>query len=292
MSADHREALGRTNRLARRGQLRPSGAPALNGAADDELSTFAKVATPRSGVRRPAAALLNARCARAHDSSTLFTVASCEARTFQFAPDAFNLKRAATAPPARIPAESNNSSQHRKMCQIPGKARMARPLPPEIDRRANTFERERASIMFTTIRVAAKADRLSHLRMILESRRLALVHEVRDRIRDVRSDGVADRDVLDAAESSEVDTQDHIGLALIRLKAETLNKIDAALRRIDGGNYGDCFECGGEISEARLRALPFAVRCRDCEELHEVTDRRERSSAQRRGFPALFLDRS
>jgi DnaK suppressor protein len=116
------------------------------------------------------------------------------------------------------------------------------------------------------------------------------VRDVQYKIRDVRSDGITDRDVLDTAESSEVDTQDEIEFSLIQLKAETLNQIDAALRRIDEGSYGDCSECGAEIAEARLRALPFAVRCRDCEDVRETTDKRERSLLQRGGPSALFLD--
>jgi RNA polymerase-binding transcription factor DksA len=54
--------------------------------------------------------------------------------------------------------------------------------------------------------------------------------------------------------------------------------------------YGDCSECGEEIVEARLRALPFAVRCKDCEEAHETVEHRRRIVAQRRGSQALFLD--
>jgi DnaK suppressor protein len=76
---------------------------------------------------------------------------------------------------------------------------------------------------------------------------------------------------------------------LIQLKAETLKNIDIALRRIEQGDYGDCFECGNEIAEARLRALPFAVRCRNCEALREASDRRERSMAYR-GSSGLFAD--
>jgi DnaK suppressor protein len=135
----------------------------------------------------------------------------------------------------------------------------------------------------------AKARRLDDLRTILESRRAALADEVQGRIREVRSDGTGDRDVLDPAESSEVDIQDDIGFALIQLKAETLKKIDTALRRIEEGDYGYCFACEEEISEGRLRALPFAVRCRDCEAAHEATDQRERSMAHR-SSSALFAD--
>ena len=74
--------------------------------------------------------------------------------------------------------------------------------------------------------------------------------------------------------------------------AETLTKVDAAIRRLGEGSYGDCFECGDEISEARLRALPFAVRCKDCEEARETAEQRERMVAQRRGSSALFFDMS
>lgn len=142
-----------------------------------------------------------------------------------------------------------------------------------------------------TTTTVARARRLEDFRAILESRRAELSQDVEVRIRDVRSEGIGDRDVLDAAESSEIDIQDDIGFALIQLKAETLNKINTALRRIDEGDYGDCFECGGEIAEARLRALPFAVRCRDCEAIHETTDRRERLTASR-SSSALFVDSS
>ena len=67
------------------------------------------------------------------------------------------------------------------------------------------------------------------------------------------------------------------------MKAETLHKIEEALRRLDESTFGYCFECGEEISERRLRALPFAVRCKDCEEAREMAQQRERVLAQRRG---------
>jgi DnaK suppressor protein len=137
--------------------------------------------------------------------------------------------------------------------------------------------------MFTTpIKAAPKASRFSDLKTILDSRRSELVRELQDKIRAVRSDGITHRDVLDDAEGSEVDIQGDIGFAVIQLTTETLNKIDTALRRLEEGHYGDCFECGDEIAEARLRALPFAVRCRDCEQRREAADERERFMGQHR----------
>ena len=141
----------------------------------------------------------------------------------------------------------------------------------------------------TTTNAASRVRRLNDLRTILESRRSETVRDLQNKIRAVRSDGIADRDVLEDAERSELDLQDDIGFALIQLKTEMLNQIDAALRRLDEGNYGDCFECGAEIAEARLRALPFAVRCRDCEQSREAAHERERFMGQRHGPPALLL---
>lgn len=40
--------------------------------------------------------------------------------------------------------------------------------------------------------------------------------------------------------------------------------IQAALQRIDEGDYGTCAKCGAEIAPARLDALPFTPFCRNC----------------------------
>ena len=143
-----------------------------------------------------------------------------------------------------------------------------------------------------TRQAAAKSSRYTELRTMLEDRRRELMASVQGKIRDVRSEGGKDRDVLDQGESSEVDIQEDIEFALIQMKSETLNKIDAAIRRLEEGTYGDCFECGDEISEARLRALPFAVRCKDCEEARETAEQRERMMARKSGSSALFYDMS
>jgi RNA polymerase-binding transcription factor len=139
---------------------------------------------------------------------------------------------------------------------------------------------------------AMDSSRYDELKGILEERRREIMSEVQGRMRDVRAEGAgsAVQGVLDAAESSELDIQDEIEFALIQMKAETLNKIDEALRRLEEATYGYCFECGEEISEKRLRALPFAVRCKDCEEAREVKMQRDRLMAQRRGAASLFID--
>lgn len=144
-----------------------------------------------------------------------------------------------------------------------------------------------------TVKTDTARQRYVELKRILEERRREILAQVQEKMRDVRAEGNSGegQGVLDAAESTEADIQDDIELALIQMKSETLYRIEEALSRLDSGNFGNCFECGDEISERRLRALPFAVRCKDCEEARELEARRERVMSQRRPS-GMLLDMS
>jgi RNA polymerase-binding transcription factor len=136
-------------------------------------------------------------------------------------------------------------------------------------------------------------SRYAELKQMLDGRRRELQAEVQGKMRVVREEGTWGgklNEVLDAVESSEADIQEEIEFALIQMKSETLNKIDDAVGRLEQGDYGYCFDCGEEIAEKRLRALPFAVRCKDCEEAREVAEQRQRQLVARRGGSSLFLD--
>jgi DnaK suppressor protein len=140
---------------------------------------------------------------------------------------------------------------------------------------------------------AKESARYTELKQMLEERRRELQAEVQGKMRGVREEGTWGgklNEVLDTVESSEADIQEDIEFALIQMKSETLNKVNDALVRLDHGSYGNCFDCGEEIGEKRLRALPFAVRCKDCEEARETAEQRERQMTQRRGASSLFLD--
>ena len=140
------------------------------------------------------------------------------------------------------------------------------------------------------VAASAKERRFNELKAMLERRRDELAEDVQGRMRGARTENGNDRGVFDQGEISEIDIQEEIQFALIQIKAETLKKIDTALRRLEEGAYGDCFECGNEIAKARLRALPFAVRCRDCEEARETAKQRERTLSQQRNTTSLFFD--
>jgi DnaK suppressor protein len=133
-------------------------------------------------------------------------------------------------------------------------------------------------------------ERREELKKVLEERRSAIVVALRDGMKVVRAEngsGVREH-VLDDVEASEAEVQGDLELAIVELRSETLARIDEALGRLAQGVYGDCFACGDEISEKRLRALPFAVRCRECEEAWESVARKAKP-ARRRGA-SLFMD--
>jgi RNA polymerase-binding transcription factor len=135
--------------------------------------------------------------------------------------------------------------------------------------------------------------RYSELKQMLAERRREIQAEVQGKMRGVREEGSWGgklNEVLDAVESAEADIQEDLEFALVQMKSETLNKVNDALVRLEQGNYGNCFDCGEEIAEKRLRALPFAVRCKDCEEAKETAEQRERQLTQGRGASSLFLD--
>jgi DnaK suppressor protein len=145
----------------------------------------------------------------------------------------------------------------------------------------------------TTAGPTMSRARYAELKQMLDDRRREIQAEVQGKMRGVREEGSWGgklNEVLDAVESSEADIQEELEFALIQMKSETLNKVNDALIRLEQGDYGYCFECGEEIAEKRLRALPFAVRCKDCEEQREIAEQRERQANARRGASALFLD--
>ncbi len=118
-------------------------------------------------------------------------------------------------------------------------------------------------------------ERYLLLKAILEDRR----REIQDKLRSLREGIPAEaKDVRDAEEQSVDDFVQEVDLALMQMKSETLKKIEQALLRLEAGTYGRCQDCDAEIPAARLRALPFAALCRDCQEETESSVRAAREA--------------
>jgi DnaK suppressor protein len=122
---------------------------------------------------------------------------------------------------------------------------------------------------------AIDRERYLLLKGMLEDRR----REIHEKLRSLREQIPVDApDVKDAEEQSVDDFVQEVDLALMQMKSETLKKIDQAISRLEEGTYGRCEECDAEIPSPRLRALPFAALCRECQEEAENTVRAEREA--------------
>ena len=98
----------------------------------------------------------------------------------------------------------------------------------------------------------------------LSSRRerlLALRAEQGRELETLREQRRADRDWVDQAADEEGAT---IAAGLSEAEYRELAAIDAALKRLAAGTYGECEGCGGPVGQQRLRALPEARLCTSC----------------------------
>jgi DnaK suppressor protein len=131
-------------------------------------------------------------------------------------------------------------------------------------------------------------SRSAALRQVLLDHKRKRQIEVEGRVRDGRAPRT--REVGDMLDSSDADVQSSLDFALLQMNADTLKRIDEALARLDVGHYGTCIECGEDIAERRLRALPFAVRCHECESGREAEHAHGKVDGPQRGRATLFPD--
>lgn len=114
---------------------------------------------------------------------------------------------------------------------------------------------------------------IQKLKDAMLQRQRMLTTEVADQRSQAAAEGNEDAmgGVGDAGDESVIRMMTDLHLQEAGRDLEELRDIDAALRRIDAGDYGDCDECGNEIGHPRLQAQPTAIRCVECQSLHEKT---------------------
>jgi DnaK suppressor protein len=70
----------------------------------------------------------------------------------------------------------------------------------------------------------------------------------------------------DEVDEIQANERREIGFATRELLVERVNRIAAALERLDAGEYGLCVECGEGIAPARLQVLPEVLTCVRCQD--------------------------
>jgi DnaK suppressor protein len=123
--------------------------------------------------------------------------------------------------------------------------------------------------------------RHAELQQMLEARRDAIEGQVQQRIRAFR-DSASEGPTRPQADLLDDPVHEDLAFALVEIQAQTLKNITAALVRLREGDYGICHECEEEISEKRLRALPFATTCLSCQGSAEDIQLRSRRTGQHR----------
>jgi len=68
----------------------------------------------------------------------------------------------------------------------------------------------------------------------------------------------------DSEEQAQERENDEVLDAIGNETYHSIRLIQAALGRIENGTYGLCGACGEPIGEARLKAMPEAIRCLGC----------------------------
>jgi len=109
-----------------------------------------------------------------------------------------------------------------------------------------------------------------------------VLRERREKLRTIISNALVSADenfgtlagqVRDAGDDSVADLVSGLNLNQVAREAGEIADIEAALRRIQDGGFGECIECGNAIAVSRLTVYPTAKRCIDCQTRHENTRR-------------------
>ena len=108
-------------------------------------------------------------------------------------------------------------------------------------------------------RQSRREQSLERLLMKHDAQLIACKRALRDDLQAVPTGGI------DEMEQSVDNLARAVETAVLEVSSTAVRGIESALRRLKQGAYGRCADCGERIAAARLRVLPFAERCRDCQ---------------------------
>ncbi|MDY7224786.1 TraR/DksA family transcriptional regulator [Hyalangium rubrum] len=113
---------------------------------------------------------------------------------------------------------------------------------------------------------------LLKIRELLQKRRRDILHANMGAHRELSALKNQERDP-EYEENAQTELADYTLSSLMEAQRREIMLIDAALRRMDMGVFGECVDCGFEIPLDRLEALPFAIRCEEDATRHELETR-------------------
>jgi DnaK suppressor protein len=93
-----------------------------------------------------------------------------------------------------------------------------------------------------------------------------------------KRDDIAIEKSADQMDEIQYATERDLAIRNVDRESTLLRDVKAALRRVHDGSFGTCIECESAIGPKRLAALPWAVRCIQCQGAMDV-DVRERTES-------------
>jgi len=134
----------------------------------------------------------------------------------------------------------------------------------------------------STTKTTSSNQRTEVLRKMLLERRQEVMKEIDGLIGHRMSDEIQRRvdSAPDVGDQALLDTERVRDISIMELRNKMRQQIDEALVKLEEGTYGRCADCGAEITEKRLRAVPFARRCVTCQEKQEMLEKIEMEEEQ------------
>lgn len=122
---------------------------------------------------------------------------------------------------------------------------------------------------------------INELKSLMKAELAELVDETQEEMNVGLKENYVDieSDVGDKADEAFADTSVDIDNAIIGFHLEKVEDLNAALDRMQKGEYGVCVDCGSDVDFERLSAYPTAKRCISCQKLHEKTFGSENKSS-------------
>ena len=108
------------------------------------------------------------------------------------------------------------------------------------------------------------------LREEISERLLAIYQSVRPDISRELIDAALANDPTDEPEEGQIDELRVLDSRLGDRELHLAHALEEAMRRIDGETFSTCIACGEQISFARLRAVPWTLRCEEDEAAQEA----------------------
>lgn len=130
----------------------------------------------------------------------------------------------------------------------------------------------------------SRKEALLKLKQVLVYRREAIRAALKGDLTALSQLNLASGDLADIALDS---AHEEVTSQMAEVESRELAKIEDAIARMSGGNYGACEGCDKPIPLARLQALPYATLCIKCQVILEESGFRDWSELSDQAYDAV-----